>query len=44
VVYFKRHVYQQALEELAPALYPDGVPERTHVYSGSYGFLRQRYP
>ncbi|MBK1709309.1 RNA pyrophosphohydrolase [Marichromatium gracile] len=28
VVYFKRHVYLQALEELAPALYPEGAPTR----------------
>jgi putative (di)nucleoside polyphosphate hydrolase len=26
VVYFKRHVYAQALEELAPLLYPEGAP------------------
>jgi putative (di)nucleoside polyphosphate hydrolase len=26
VVYFKRRVYQQALEELAPRLYPEGAP------------------
>jgi putative (di)nucleoside polyphosphate hydrolase len=26
VVYFKRHVYEAALQELAPLLYPDGVP------------------
>lgn len=26
VVYFKRHVYAQALEELAPLLYPEGTP------------------
>ena len=28
VVYFKRRVYQRALEELAPVLYPDGAPTR----------------
>jgi putative (di)nucleoside polyphosphate hydrolase len=28
VVYFKRHVYEQALGELSPLLYPEGVPER----------------
>ena len=28
VVYFKRHVYTQALEELAPLLYPEGPPLR----------------
>ena len=26
VVYFKRHVYARALEELAPLLYPEGSP------------------
>ncbi len=26
VVYFKRHVYARALEELAPLLYPEGTP------------------
>ncbi len=26
VVYFKRRVYEQALQELAPLLYPDSVP------------------
>lgn len=28
VVYFKRHVYLQALEELAPLVYPEGAPVR----------------
>jgi len=28
VVYFKRYVYTQALEELAPLLYPEGSPFR----------------
>ena len=27
VVAFKRNVYRQALDELAPLLFPDGVPE-----------------
>ncbi len=36
VVYFKRRVYSQALEELAPLLYPDGVPTRSHT-----NYLRQ---
>ncbi|WP_091334887.1 RNA pyrophosphohydrolase [Allochromatium warmingii] len=44
VVYFKRHVYQQALEELAPILYPDGVPERRQLYSGAPRWLRHSYP
>jgi len=30
VVYFKRQVYTRALEELAPLLYPEGVPARIH--------------
>lgn len=30
VVYFKRHVYAQALEELAPLLYPEGAPRPDH--------------
>jgi putative (di)nucleoside polyphosphate hydrolase len=34
VVYFKRHVYAQALEELAPLLYPDGAPLREPVEDG----------
>lgn len=36
VVYFKRRVYSQALEELAPLLYPDGTPARNQS-----SFLRQ---
>ncbi len=44
VVYFKRHVYQQALEELAPMLYPDGVPRRDDYFSSVAGFLRRRHP
>jgi putative (di)nucleoside polyphosphate hydrolase len=28
VVYFKRRVYERALDELAPLLYPEGVPTR----------------
>ena len=28
VIYFKRRVYVRALEELAPLLFPDGVPAR----------------
>ncbi|MBK1702421.1 RNA pyrophosphohydrolase [Thiococcus pfennigii] len=39
VVYFKRHVYLQALEELAPLVYPDGVPERRDCPSGQVGLL-----
>ena len=29
VVYFKRRVYSNALEELAPLLFPDGAPMRS---------------
>ena len=36
VVYFKRQVYSRALEELAPLLYPDGGPSRSHT-----NYLRQ---
>jgi putative (di)nucleoside polyphosphate hydrolase len=36
VVYFKRRVYAQALEELAPLLFPDGTPARSHS-----NYLRQ---
>jgi len=36
VVYFKRRVYTQALEELAPLLFPDGVPARSQS-----NYLRQ---
>ena len=37
VIYFKRTVYTRALEELAPLLYPEGVPSRIHS-----NFLRQK--
>ncbi|MCU7918945.1 MAG: RNA pyrophosphohydrolase [Candidatus Thiodiazotropha sp. (ex Dulcina madagascariensis)] len=36
VIYFKRNVYTQALEELAPLLYPEGAPGRSHS-----SYLRQ---
>jgi putative (di)nucleoside polyphosphate hydrolase len=36
VIYFKRRVYERALEELAPLLFPDGVPTRPQT-----NFLRQ---
>ncbi|HHH38913.1 MAG TPA: RNA pyrophosphohydrolase [Sedimenticola sp.] len=29
VVYFKRHVYDRALNELAPLLFPEGAPQRS---------------
>ncbi len=28
VIYFKRHVYERALKELGPLLFPDGLPPR----------------
>jgi putative (di)nucleoside polyphosphate hydrolase len=28
VVFFKRHVYRRALHELAPLLFPEGIPGR----------------
>jgi len=36
VVYFKRRVYSQALQELAPLLYPEGPPARPYA-----NYLRQ---
>ena len=36
VIYFKRRVYERALEELAPILFPDGVPSRPQA-----NYLRQ---
>jgi len=54
VVYFKRQVYEQALNELAPLLYPDGAPtpddaaHRQHPMrepsadARRAGYLRQR--
>jgi putative (di)nucleoside polyphosphate hydrolase len=36
VIYFKRHVYTRALEELAPLLYPEGAPVRAQS-----NYLRQ---
>ena len=36
VIYFKRRVYERALEELAPILFPDGVPSRPQT-----SYLRQ---
>lgn len=42
VVYFKRRVYQRALEELAPILYPDGTPEGGDTLSKAGGFLLQQ--
>lgn len=35
VVSFKRNVYKKALNELAPLLFPDGVPEYPDVSSSS---------
>lgn len=31
VIYFKRRVYERALEELGPVLFPSGLPERETV-------------
>ena len=36
VIYFKRRVYERALQELAPLLFPDGPPVRSPV-----NYLRQ---
>ncbi len=43
VVYFKRRVYEQALEELAPLLYPEGAPTRQLAVGGQPRFLRQKH-
>jgi len=42
VVYFKRRVYELALEELAPLLYPEGAPARHGPPLGQSHFLRQK--
>ncbi|WP_462322939.1 RNA pyrophosphohydrolase [Halochromatium sp.] len=51
VVYFKRRVYERALQELAPLLYPDGVPtfdiisppvQQGRAQQGGGSYLRQR--
>ena len=34
VIYFKRNVYAQALDELAPVLFPDGAPPRPDWWRG----------
>jgi len=42
VVYFKRRVYAQALEELAPLLYPEGAPTRHLSPPAPPHLLRQK--
>jgi putative (di)nucleoside polyphosphate hydrolase len=42
VVYFKRRVYEQALQELAPLLYPEGAPSMDQSQPRHSGYLRQR--
>lgn len=42
VVYFKRRVYKQALEELAPLLYPEGAPMRRMPSSAQGAVLHQK--
>lgn len=37
VIYFKRDVYVQALQELAPMLFPDGGPPRPHWWLKEWG-------
>ncbi len=37
VIYFKRHVYVRALEELGPMLFPDGLPPRPHWWVEAWG-------
>jgi len=42
VVYFKRGVYRQALEELAPLLYPEGPPTYQASAPGRHAVSRRR--
>ncbi len=42
VVYFKRKVYFRALEELAPLLYPEGVPARHFGHPSSRPHYHRR--
>jgi len=42
VIYFKRRVYRQALEELAPLLYPEGPPLRQAPSPGRRTMLRRK--
>ena len=41
VIYFKRHVYISALDELGPLLFPDGLPRRPDWWSPDWD-RRQR--
>ena len=34
VVFFKRHVYRRALQELAPLVFPEGIPSQREVREG----------
>jgi len=36
VIYFKRRVYAQALHELGPHIYPDGLPPQPHWWPKSW--------
>lgn len=42
VVYFKRHVYAQALDELAPLLYPEGTPRPDHPEEPGKAAVKRR--
>ncbi len=42
VVFFKRHVYRRALHELAPLVFPDGIPEPPAARSRTNGRRRAR--
>ncbi|MCC5856687.1 MAG: RNA pyrophosphohydrolase [Ectothiorhodospiraceae bacterium] len=42
VVFFKRHVYQRALQELAPLVFPEGAPEPPAMPSSSARPRRRR--
>jgi putative (di)nucleoside polyphosphate hydrolase len=40
VIYFKRNVYVQALHELGPALFPDGVPPQPNWWPEEWSLQR----
>ena len=40
VIAFKRKVYEKALEELKPLLFPDGAPKQHRRRRGTRGYLR----
>ncbi|MGD2118044.1 MAG: RNA pyrophosphohydrolase [Chromatiales bacterium] len=42
VVFFKRNVYSRALKELAPLLFPEGVPDNLHRPKNRHPFRNRR--